>query len=168
MHECKIKTKPCILLKYMTQSKDSVSFKKWTMLMFGSLSTFGKGGRKSLEYSLVYLDCMTTGDWERTTLYFVSPRERPWRQRVFQRKTLVIARETCVPSHAHKKEHRDWCVLQRVFLDALSDVTVVLGMRQSKYRHTSVYRLMCIVFLTAFLIGITWHLYFGNQSESIF
>ena len=41
-------------------------------------------------------------------LYFVSPRERPWRQRVFWRKPLVIARATCVFSHAFKKEHRDW------------------------------------------------------------
>ena len=44
----------------------------------------------------------------RCSLYFVSPRERPWRQRVFWRKTLVIARATCVFSHAFKKEHRDW------------------------------------------------------------
>ena len=29
------------------------------------------------------------------TLYFVSPWERPWRQSVFQTKTLVIARATC-------------------------------------------------------------------------
>ena len=41
-------------------------------------------------------------------LYFVSPRERPWRHRVFWRKTLVIARPTCVFAHAFKKEHRDW------------------------------------------------------------
>ena len=40
-------------------------------------------------------------------LYFVSPRERPWRQRVCQTKTLVIAHTTCV-SHAFKKEHQDW------------------------------------------------------------
>ena len=42
------------------------------------------------------------------SLYFVSPRERPLRQRVFRVKTLVIARATCVLSHAFKKEHRDW------------------------------------------------------------
>ena len=41
-------------------------------------------------------------------LYFVSPRERLWRQRVFRRQTLVIARATWVFSHAFKKEHRDW------------------------------------------------------------
>ena len=41
-------------------------------------------------------------------LYFVSPQERPWRQRVFRVKTLVIAHATCVLSHAIKKEHRDW------------------------------------------------------------
>ena len=42
---------------------------------------------------------------------------------------------TCVISHAFKREHRDrclkGCVLQRVSLDELSDITVVLGMRQS-------------------------------------
>ena len=43
-------------------------------------------------------------------LYFVSPRERPWRQHVFQRKTIVTARATCVFSHEFKKEHRDWRV----------------------------------------------------------
>ena len=68
-----------------------------------------------------------------TLLYFVSPRERPWRQRVFRRKTLVIKRATF--SHMIKKGtpglmHKG-CVLQRVSLDALSDVTVVIGMRQS-------------------------------------
>ena len=42
------------------------------------------------------------------SLYFVSSRERPWRQRTFRRKALVIARETCVFSHSFKKEHRDW------------------------------------------------------------
>ena len=50
------------------------------------------------------LFCMTS--WH--IVYFVSPRERPWRQRVFWSKTLVIARSTCVFSHAFKKEHRDW------------------------------------------------------------
>ena len=68
-------------------------------------------------------------------LYFVSPRERPWRQRVFRRKTLVNASATCVFSDAFKKGTpgltRKGCVLQRVSLGALSDVTVVLGMRQS-------------------------------------
>ena len=68
------------------------------------------------------------------SLYFVSPRERPWRQRVFWRKTLVIARATCVFSHAFKKEHWDWRIKDAscsVSLGTLSDVTVVLGMRQS-------------------------------------
>ena len=69
-------------------------------------------------------------------LYFVSPRERPWRQRVILRKTLVIV---CVFSRIQKGTpglmHKG-CVLQRVSLGALSDVTlsdvmVVLGMRQS-------------------------------------
>ena len=42
------------------------------------------------------------------TLYFVSPRARPWRQRVVQNNTLVIARVTSVFSHTFKKESRDW------------------------------------------------------------
>ena len=42
------------------------------------------------------------------TLYFVSPGEQPWRQRVFRKKMLVNARATCVFSHAFKKEHWDW------------------------------------------------------------
>ena len=45
--------------------------------------------------------------FKNTCLYFVSPRERPWRQHVFWRKTLVIARATCALSHALKKEHWD-------------------------------------------------------------
>ena len=57
-----------------------------------------------------------------TSLYFVSPRERSWRQRVFQRRMLVIARATCAFSHAFKKgtpgmTHKG-CVLQRVSLRA--------------------------------------------------
>ena len=40
-------------------------------------------------------------------LYFVSPQEWLWRQRVFLRKTLVNARTTCMFSHVYKKEHRD-------------------------------------------------------------
>ena len=66
-------------------------------------------------------------------LYFVSPRERPWRQRVFQTKTLVIARTICVFSHTFKKKRRDLkgCVLQSESVGALSDVAVVLWMRQS-------------------------------------
>ena len=43
-------------------------------------------------------------------LYFVSPWERPWCQRVFQTNTFVIGRATCVFSHAFKKEHLDWCI----------------------------------------------------------
>ena len=41
-------------------------------------------------------------------LYFVSPRERPWRQLVVQNNTLVIAGVTSVFSHAFKKESWDW------------------------------------------------------------
>ena len=41
-------------------------------------------------------------------LYFVSPRERPWRQPIFRRKTLVTVRTTCVFSYTFKKEHIDW------------------------------------------------------------
>ena len=70
-----------------------------------------------------------------TILYFVSPWDRLWRQRVFQRKMLNIAYVTCVLSHALKKEFRDLthkgCILQRISFGALSDLTVVLGMRQS-------------------------------------
>ena len=44
------------------------------------------------------------------------------------------ARNSCVFSRVQKGTprltHKE-CVLQRVFLDAISDVTVVLGMRQS-------------------------------------
>ena len=47
-----------------------------------------------------------------SVLYFVSPRERPWRHRVLRRKTLVIARATGVFSHAFKKEHRDWRIIK--------------------------------------------------------
>ena len=68
-------------------------------------------------------------------LYFVSPRERPWRPDVFWRKTLVTTRATCVFSHMFKKEHRDWCIKDASCSmypwGALSDVTVVLWMRQS-------------------------------------
>ena len=46
----------------------------------------------------------------RTLLYFVSPWERPWRQRVLWTKTLVVARATCGFFHAFKKEHWDWCI----------------------------------------------------------
>ena len=44
------------------------------------------------------------------------------------------ARNLCVFSRVQKGTPRlmhKGCVLQRVFLDAISDVTVVLGMRQS-------------------------------------
>ena len=44
-------------------------------------------------------------------LYFVSPREWLWRQRVFQRKTLVTAREAGVFSQAFKKEHHKFDVI---------------------------------------------------------
>ena len=55
-------------------------------------------------------------------------------------KTLVIARNLCVfsgvqigtPGLTHKG-----CVLQRVSLGALSDVTVILGMRQSILQNAS-------------------------------
>ena len=51
------------------------------------------------------------------------------------RRLLIIACATCVISHAFKKKHRGLahkgCVLQRVSLGALIDVTVVPGMRQS-------------------------------------
>ena len=51
------------------------------------------------------------------------------------RKSLVIARETwCVFSRVQKGTlglTHEGCVLQRVSLGALSDVTVVFGMRQS-------------------------------------
>ena len=57
-----------------------------------------------------------------------------WCQRVFQSKILVISRTICVCSHVWKGTlglmHKG-CVLQRVSLGALSDITVVLGMRQS-------------------------------------
>ena len=43
------------------------------------------------------------------SVYFVSPRERPRRQRVVQNKKLVIARITSVFSPAFKKESWDWC-----------------------------------------------------------
>ena len=66
-------------------------------------------------------------------------RERPWRhQRVFQTKTLVIARAqlVCIFSR-FKKEHRDWCIIKGasysvycILIGTLSGVTVVLGMRQ--------------------------------------
>ena len=48
-----------------------------------------------------------------------------------ERHLSSCAQLVCV-SHAFKKEldHKG-CILQRVFLDAISDVTVVLGMRQS-------------------------------------
>ena len=48
-------------------------------------------------------------------LYFVSPRERPWRQRVFQTKSLVIVRATCVFSHAFRKEPREYALTSRSF-----------------------------------------------------
>ena len=60
-------------------------------------------------------------------LYFVSLWEQPWRQ-------LAFRRATCVFSHVQKGTlglTHIGCVLQRVSLGALSDVTVVLGMRQS-------------------------------------
>ena len=41
-------------------------------------------------------------------LYFVSPRERQWRQCVVQNKPLVIACVISVCSHAIKKESLDW------------------------------------------------------------
>ena len=43
-------------------------------------------------------------DYTERQLYFVSSRERPWRQRVFRIKTRVIARATCVFSQAFKKD----------------------------------------------------------------
>ena len=75
-------------------------------------------------------------------VYFVSPRERPWRQRVSQRKTPACyhARNLCVFSHVHKGtpglKHKG-CVLQRASVGTLSDVTVVLGMRQSIHTKPS-------------------------------
>ena len=67
-------------------------------------------------------------------LYFVSPQEQLWCQRVFRMKTFVIARNLCVISRVQKGTPglmRKGCVLQRVSLGAPSDVTVVLETRQS-------------------------------------
>ena len=93
-----------------------------------------------------------------TLLYFVSPLERPWRQRVFQRETLVTARAICVFSRVQKGTlgltHEE-CVLQRVSLDALSDVTVVLGMRQSIDAYT-VYRGEKMVTITPLIFPQRW------------
>ena len=90
--------------------------------------------------------------WQRSMqLYFVSPGEWPFRQRVLRRKMLLTCPSTCVLSNAFKKEHRDWriCVLQRVSFGALGDITVVLGIRQIKYIPTllgagDVCAVMCI------------------------
>ena len=56
--------------------------------------------------------------WERhmcARLYFVSPRERPWRQRVVQNNKLVIACVTCVFSRIQKGipglTHK-WCMMR--------------------------------------------------------
>ena len=67
-------------------------------------------------------------------LYFVSLRERPWRQRVVQNNMLVFVRVTFVFYHTFKKESRHWRtndVLQRLSFDAPGDATVVLQMRAS-------------------------------------
>ena len=56
----------------------------------------------------VYQKVRLEGGNQQKSLYFVSPRERPWRQRVVQNNTLVIARVTSVFSHTFKKESRDW------------------------------------------------------------
>ena len=56
------------------------------------------------QYAIFFLYAMDNCMWARLyTVYFVSPRERPRRQRLFQRERLVIARATC----AFKKESRD-------------------------------------------------------------
>ena len=46
--------------------------------------------------------------WGMMYVYFVSPWEWPWCQRVFQRKMLNITRVPCVLSHAFRNESRDW------------------------------------------------------------
>ena len=62
-----------------------------------------------------------------TTLYFVSPRERPWRQHVVQNSTLVIARVTSVFSHAFKRNPR---------IDAQMMRFAAFILRRAEWRHS--------------------------------
>ena len=119
--------------------------------------------------------------WYNTTqrfLYFDSPRERPWRQRVFWRKTLVIACATYVFSHTFKKKHWDWrikdasCSVCRWARSMTS--TVVLGMRQNNVQsippffgsyynskmdtyHAWLWKAPCLVLITSLHINIDSH-----------
>ena len=110
-------------------------------------------------------------DWRLSCLYFVSPRERQWRQRVFLGKTLVIARATCVFSLGFKKEHREWrnneyVLLQHVYFGALSDVTVVLGMRQSIVPYPSLmFRKPTVCFFNLAILLI-WQYCYQQRSQS--
>ena len=77
--------------------------------------------RASHEYHMLTILCLTS----RTTVTSA---------RIPEEDACHRARNLCVFSHVQKGTPRlthKGCVLQRVFLDALSDVTVVLGMRQS-------------------------------------
>ena len=103
-----------------------------------------------------------TPKWQHSSsvqLYFVSPQERPWRQRVVRRIKLVIARNLCVFSRVQKGTpglaHKG-CVLQRVSLGALSDVMVILEMRQSI--QTYIYTFDRAIFHISGVENIAWHL----------
>ena len=69
-------------------------------------------------------------------IYFVSPREWPWRQRMVQNNTLVIARVTSVFSHAFKNESRDWRTNEAFWEDGRSELSDVTGRSrdETKYR----------------------------------
>ena len=73
--------------------------------------------------------------WFMDTLSYLEKNNHDVSGRVLRMKTLILARVTCVFYNTFKKVthglmHKG-CVLQRRSLDALSDVTVVLGIRQS-------------------------------------
>ena len=87
--------------------------------------------------------------------------------RIPEEDACIRTRNLCVP-HAFKKEHRDLthkgCVLQRVSLGALSDVTVVLGMRQSiETVNTS----SLILTISIQLLATYWHFISDSNYRSI-
>ena len=93
-------------------------------------------------------------------LYFVSHREQRWHQHVFWMKTLVIARATCVLSHAFEKEHRDW----RIKDASCSVYPWVRSRRYGRSRDETKYRCrpcgrntLLLAYFFALLLRTFWH-----------